>query len=331
MRTPHVRRPSPWQLLAAALGIMAVACGALVVTTPEAPPGGPGAPVARVLEQVVRDAPTDRAAVREFREMAEALVDAGLLLRAELVADRRPLLDDSGILAEGYRRTEAHTVVIERGSETWRLTVVPVEPADVSSFRNRDDYVMALLFVMLGITAGALWVSRRRNAEHQRIALLDPLTVGNRRHLDRLAARLLRDPADDRRHALLLLDLDRFKQLNDRYGHERGDAVLRRLAEALQVVVRPHDHVVRLGGDEFAVLLVDLPSGEPGDAVPREVLARLRERLPDLGISGGSAVWPRDAADLSSLTRVADRAMYADKERRRTIDLRDPRPTELPV
>jgi diguanylate cyclase (GGDEF)-like protein len=178
------------------------------------------------------------------------------------------------------------------------------------------------MLVMVALSAGGLWISRRHHAQRERITLIDPLTgVGNRRQLERMSTRLLRDPSDGRRHAVLVLDLDGFKQVNDRQGHARGDALLRRVAEAMQDAVRPDDHVIRLGGDEFAVLLEDVPPGaDAGQAAVDGVLQRVRGLVPDVGISEGGARWPEHADHLSGLLDRADRAMYEDKERRRAAE-----------
>ncbi len=118
--------------------------------------------------------------------------------------------------------------------------------------------------------------------------------------------------------AVLLLDLDHFKEVNDTLGHLAGDALLQEVAQRLQAVLRASDTVGRLGGDEFALLLPDLaPEAVPG--VIQKLQAALAEpyslegRPVPLSGSIGAAVFPGDSCDANDLLRMADTAMYAAK------------------
>ncbi|WP_308469821.1 GGDEF domain-containing protein [Kineococcus rubinsiae] len=332
-RWQRARRLGAWRALAGALVVLSLACAALVLTGPTRPGPPPSRGLPDLFAEDVRNAPgaAGRAADPTRVPLDQQLnLDAGKLIGAGLVTEVRITQGPRVVV---YRRHTPPDDEVSRplapvdeylDGERYLIEVSVAQPADLAALRWRHAVLQVLVVTLLVLAAGGLWVSRRRHAEQERITLVDPLTgAGNRRQLQRLAARALRDPAGGRRHALLLVDLDRFKQLNDRFGHAHGDAALRRLAGALQEAVRPGDHVVRLGGDEFAVLLHDVP-GEPRDALLlHQVLQRVRQQLPDLGVSGGGAVWPRDAADLAGLTHAADQAMYADKRRRReTLDLR---------
>ena len=112
--------------------------------------------------------------------------------------------------------------------------------------------------------------------------------------------------------ALLLFDVDRFKETNDRRGHPEGDRLLRALAGALAGTARESDAVGRLGGDEFAVLL--LQADKPHvDAF----LARLYEALPrELAVSAGAAFFPDEATTAEDVVALADRRLYARKAAR---------------
>jgi diguanylate cyclase (GGDEF)-like protein len=117
--------------------------------------------------------------------------------------------------------------------------------------------------------------------------------------------------------AVLLLDLDHFKQINDTYGHDRGDAVLAAVGEVLASALRTSDFVGRNGGEEFVALLPD--TGVEGAMEAAEKLRTAIGRLTLPGIdrpvtaSVGAAVYPHTAADAESLLRLADRALYAAK------------------
>jgi diguanylate cyclase (GGDEF)-like protein len=122
--------------------------------------------------------------------------------------------------------------------------------------------------------------------------------------------------------ALLYLDLDRFKPVNDEFGHATGDALLVAVAERLEHCTRPGDVVARLGGDEFAVL-VAAPDAEAIAGIQRRILAGFASpfeigghRL-SLGVSVGRAVYPVDAADADGLLREADVGMFAHKRDKR--------------
>jgi len=121
------------------------------------------------------------------------------------------------------------------------------------------------------------------------------------------------------RFALLFLDLDGFKEVNDSLGHEAGDRVLSAVARRVERSVRERDLVARMGGDEFTVLLADLPRPEDGETVARHLLRRIGEPY-DLdgvsvrvGASIGVAVFPEDGRDVDELLSRADTAMYRAK------------------
>lgn len=145
-------------------------------------------------------------------------------------------------------------------------------------------------------------------------AARDPLT-GLLNH-EAFHARLSSEVARARRYrgrlALVLFDLDRFKETNDRDGHPEGDRLLRVFASALESTARVTDVLGRLGGDEFGALLLELEAGR----VP-SFLARLRARLPEgLAASAGAASLPDEGSTAEQLVVLADRRLYADKSAR---------------
>jgi diguanylate cyclase (GGDEF)-like protein len=154
--------------------------------------------------------------------------------------------------------------------------------------------------------------------ELRRIASHDPLTeLPNRRAFETTLRRELRRA--DRSGtplALLIMDLDEFKRLNDDYGHAAGDEGLRQVARALVRTVRGSDHVFRWGGDEFAALLPDTDEAGAATMVQRlrSAVAALKTPGPDLALSVGVAVQtPGDPLDDDALLSRADAAMYAAK------------------
>jgi diguanylate cyclase (GGDEF)-like protein len=121
--------------------------------------------------------------------------------------------------------------------------------------------------------------------------------------------------------AALFIDLDGFKPINDRYGHNAGDRLLIEVARRLRGNLRASDLVARLGGDEFFVVLEDMQSVGPLEAVARKLLAEI-ERPYDLGsgeqahisASMGISIFPDDSGDTVTLMKHADSAMYAAKQ-----------------
>ena len=157
--------------------------------------------------------------------------------------------------------------------------------------------------------------------ELTRSSELDGLTgLPNRLLLrDRFSQALTHAKRHDGRLALLFLDLDGFKQINDTLGHKAGDAVLRAVGQCLNACVREVDTVCRLGGDEFVLLLTEISGAADPGLVARKLLASLAQlkNLDGLSVqvsaSIGISVFPDDAADVERLVDCADQAMYWSK------------------
>jgi diguanylate cyclase (GGDEF)-like protein len=174
---------------------------------------------------------------------------------------------------------------------------------------------------------------RSSEERYKNLAEHDPLTGAPNRALfrDRMGMALERAKRQGLRVGLLLLDLDRFKPINDELGHEAGDRVLCALVDRASGAVRKSDTVARLGGDEFAVLVPDMESPDEAMLVAEKILQAVcrpltvEKREVAVSTSLGVAVYPDDGLSLEELLRKADAAMYEAKRksgRRARGDLR---------
>jgi diguanylate cyclase (GGDEF)-like protein len=140
---------------------------------------------------------------------------------------------------------------------------------------------------------------------------------------DRLAAAIEQSRENNTRTALLMVDLDGFKLINDSHGHDVGDELLRHISRNLRGAIRTPDTLARVGGDEFIIIATDLPSDQPAEALASASAARIFEALrKPLSINGnavnvtgsiGVAIYPDDATDEALLRRLADQRMYEQK------------------
>lgn len=154
------------------------------------------------------------------------------------------------------------------------------------------------------------------------IAHHDPLTKLSNRLLleERLAHCLLRAKRQEISLALLFMDLDKFKAVNDQWGHETGDELLKAVAERLLLTVREQDTVARFGGDEFVVLLEDLPNTMGASEVAQKIIHtlsepfQLKEQCVNIGVTIGISLFPADGDTSETLIQRADQAMYHAKQ-----------------
>jgi diguanylate cyclase (GGDEF)-like protein/PAS domain S-box-containing protein len=177
-------------------------------------------------------------------------------------------------------------------------------------------------------TVGSFMDITERKQLEQKLAVMathDPLTgLPNRLLLsDRLAVGLAQAQRNNTSLAVMMLDLDRFKTVNDTFGHIVGDELLRAAGERLIDLVRKSDTVARMGGDEFVVLLLQIAKTEDAVRVAQKILEVFRKAfvLGDYQIrittSIGIAIYPEDGEDIETLFRNADTAMYWAKEQGR--------------
>ena len=179
------------------------------------------------------------------------------------------------------------------------------------------DLVLIAVLVALCVFAGF----RVGRASSRQEALHDVLTgLPNRALLtDRVDRALAGARRDGGRAVLMLLDLDRFKEVNDALGHHHGDELLRQIGPRIASVLRRSDTVARLGGDEFAVLLPTTATGQTGAEVGAKIMSALEEPFHvegvelEIGASLGIASFPEHGEDAESLMQAADVAMYTAK------------------
>jgi diguanylate cyclase (GGDEF)-like protein len=193
---------------------------------------------------------------------------------------------------------------------------------------EQAEHVARLRGVVIGLTVllflcgvYAWWRQRALLKHIEQMAETDPLTgVPNRRQVIEMGQRLMmRCYQDGRPYAMLLLDLDGFKQINDRYGHVAGDKALCSVSQALRRSLRPGDHLGRYGGEEFAVILPDTDAAEAARVAERlrHAVASLEpDWAPGAGrvtLSGGIAFSTAGRSDFSQLMVHADQALYRAK------------------
>ena len=273
--------------------------------------------------------PELNAAVKE-RMIGKTASDSPVWRASEEAGGGALLVDDvskSAIRAGGFIQTlELRSyVVLPLNSGTGPVGMVVCGDASGTRHWTREDRLLAGQLAI----EGALIVdsARLRDAEAQHVAELtrrayhDALTgLPNRAQLLLTANRAVAAAERaGRRAALLLLDLDGFKKVNDTAGHHVGDVLLQLVSTRLLDAVRDNDMVARLGGDEFAVLL----TRDPDETVATAVAARIHRLLIEpyvadgrtvmIGASIGIALFPGDARDVATLMRGADAAMYQAK------------------
>jgi diguanylate cyclase (GGDEF)-like protein len=200
-----------------------------------------------------------------------------------------------------------------------------------AAVRNAETSYAHVRSLILGLGTSALlmgmliavYVSRRVAGQAKLLAaqaMYDPLTgLANRSLLhDRIEHEIERSRRTGTSFGVALLDLDRFKEVNDTLGHNVGDALLREVGSRLKKVIRAEDTVARLGGDEYVVVVHDLdPRGTK--AISKKILAALdtpfhwQDQSIDVSASLGISLYPSQCTDASGLIRCADIAMYVAK------------------
>jgi len=242
---------------------------------------------------------------------------------AEEVVGKTPRLLASGRHRPGFYRRMWRTLAATGRwqGEIWnRRKNDQVYPQWLSIFALRDNQGGVVRYAAMFTD-----ITTRKYAEGQlrRLATHDGLTgLPNRAlALDRLTQALARARRNRTGVAVLYLDLDLFKQINDAWGHEAGDSVLREVARRLRACVRRSDTVARLGGDEFLLVLAEAAERRVADAAAAKVVRSLSRPISvgesscSVGVSVGISLYPQDGRGANELIRAADAAMYTDKKR----------------
>jgi len=203
--------------------------------------------------------------------------------------------------------------------------LVAVRALSAPGVEQSAVWIRMLFFTFALIAGWMMYMLIRSRSDLAALAMYDQLTGLPNRHLledraEMIFARHKRNPED--KCAILFLDLDGFKEINDSYGHKAGDAVLRAIAHRTKAVVREKDTVARWGGDEFIILM---------DQVDQDFLKQLTERLRreieapvpfegstlQVGVSVGVSICPATGGNLDQVLKKADQNMYEEKQQRR--------------
>lgn len=234
------------------------------------------------------------------------------------------------ILKSGQQDSEFYRQLWERvlAGETWQGEIVNrrkdgsiyVEDMSITPVKNEDGVIEHFIAIKRDITDKKVY---ERKLDH--LAHHDHLTGLPNRLLfsDRLTQSIAQAHRKDKRMAVMFLDLDRFKYINDTLGHNVGDQLLKQAAHRLSLTVRKVDTIARMGGDEFTVILSDIETATDAAKVAKKVLDALAKPFQvdgeELFISAsiGISVYPTDGLDVETMVRNADAAMYRAKEQGR--------------
>jgi diguanylate cyclase (GGDEF)-like protein len=247
------------------------------------------------------------------REIRESLMD----VRSDLRASRTDQAQESRPVERKLARVTGalDSLIGELGNELTGRTDMLMELTELRSELKVHRYHLAML--------------KAREETFRQIALHDPLTgLANRALFEESVEQGM---AVARRHAwglaVLFMDVDKFKAINDQHGHAVGDDVLRHVAACLRAFLREGDTVSRWGGDEFTCLLLEIPSEVDARRVAESMITRLAEPCVfggvtlTIGASIGIARYPNDGDAVDLLVRRADRAMYHAKQAGRRVML----------
>ena len=235
-------------------------------------------------------------------------VEARELLRLEVIpAQKIVALEINELLKVQQQETDTAVAEARAAYESTRLLMVLF------------GGIAAAIGLVIAIVVIRNAAKQARSLQHQ--AMFDNLTNLPNRALfaDRLQQAVLVGKREREPFALIAMDLDRFKEINDTLGHHIGDEVLVQVANRTRACLRESDTVARMGGDEFTLLLPTVTNVEGAEAVAKKILAAFKEPLSiagknlDIGASLGIAMFPQHGEEADKLLREADAAMYNAK------------------
>lgn len=248
-----------------------------------------------------------------------------VVLHATLLSDVGALRDQLGKTRRNILLTACVTTLLVAMGVYWVLRKTALEPI-AQLVQRLQNYQLGGAAEMAGSLAGAIREFHDLQDVYQsldRLAHTDPLTLLPNRTQFRYC--LESHSARGRRHgsgfALMIIDLNGFKQVNDRFGHQAGDQLLHEVSRRISSVMRSGDMVARLGGDEFGVLLPAVTQRSDAETVASKLINVMRAPLCneicdcEVGLSIGIAFYPADTQELDTLMSQADAAMYAAKRR----------------
>lgn len=292
---------------------------------------------ALLLSVLLEELPGDPCRLLRASTLAQAVQLAGQV-RPEVILLDLNLPDSSGI--ETLTRIAQHCpdipVIVLTGDDNERLAMAAVRNgAQDYLVKGRVDSWTLIRTIRHSHERhrllAELETARRREAHR---ATHDPLTgLPNRAlYFDRLSHAIEQASRRREKLAVLYLDLDGFKPVNDTHGHATGDEVLIQVSQRLSSGVRRSDTLARLGGDEFAVLFEKVPERSVGESLVLALKALFKDpiavgnhRFP-IGFSAGLALYPDDGKNADALLQTADAAMYREKstrgERRTVVELK---------
>lgn len=276
----------------------------------------------------------DRLRVRQSTGYAEGVEELSIPLgegvTGRCAAAGRPVVvdrvEDEPDYIEGVPRGRSE-VAVPLTVEGSVIGVLDAEATEPHAFREEELRTLSVIAHQVA----AVIQTVRLHEETRKLAITDSLTgLANRRHfLSQLEEHVRRAERYRERLALLLLDCDQLKEINDRFGHHYGDRALGTVGELLRTTLRSTDETARIGGDEFAALLL-----RADRALTDRVTERLRTGVEEIRIvteadaevevtiSTGIALFPEDARDARTLLRRADEALYLAKRRGRNLVIR---------
>lgn len=263
-----------------------------------------------------------RAASEEaLGQAAQALADYKRYTALQTSLQGKMRLEQSQLLEYEYeirrREFENHRLRTEAAAQQSQVNAL-------ERVRRWQTLALALGLLLVALLAGLAWRQRQRTHRLRTLTLTDALTgAASRTAIEKIATRTLADAArTNSPMAVLLLDLDYFKQVNDRYGHAAGDTVLRATVEAWQTQLRGHDALGRIGGEEFAVVCADTGPEQARAIADRLLDATRMLRLPEINQAlrvrtsiGLATAQPGDTRE--TLFARADAALYRAKQQGR--------------